>query len=65
MISKVPRPLGELTHPCWSAEDVAFVVLAAIASLKYKLEMMIRCAIAAQWRQYKHWASLPVAAYIG
>ena len=31
MISKVPRPSDELTHPSWRPEEVAFVMLAAIA----------------------------------
>ena len=47
MMSKVPRPFGELTHPSWRPEDVAFVVLAAIASPRYRLKMKERCAIAA------------------
>lgn len=46
MISKVPRPFGELTHPSWCPEDVAFVVLAATASPRYRLKMRRRCAIA-------------------
>ncbi len=45
MMSKVPRPFGELTQPCWCPEDVAFAVLAAIASPRYKLKMKKRYAI--------------------
>lgn len=46
MISYVPRPFGELTHPSWRPEEVAFVVLAAAASPRYRLKMKKRCAIA-------------------
>ena len=46
MISQVPRPFGELTHPSWRPEDVAFVVLAAAASSRQKLKIRRRCAIA-------------------
>lgn len=46
IISKVPRPFGELTHPSWRAEEVAFVVLVAIASPRYKVKMKKRGAIA-------------------
>ena len=34
MISKVPRPIGELINSFWRPEEVAFVVLAAIACPK-------------------------------
>lgn len=46
MISNVPRPFGELTHPCLCSEDVAFVVLTAIASPKHRFKRKKRCAIA-------------------
>ena len=49
MISKVPRPFGELTHPSWRPEDVAFVVLAPNAFPRYMVKMVKmrkRCAIA-------------------
>ena len=46
MISKVPRPFGELTHPSWRPEDVAFVVATAAASPRYRLKIRKRCAIA-------------------
>ena len=34
IISKVPRLFDELTYPSWRPEEVAFVVLAAIACPK-------------------------------
>ena len=46
MISKVPLPFGELTHPSWCSEDVAFEVLAATAPLKHTLKITKMCAIA-------------------
>ena len=46
IISNVPRPFGELTHPSLCPEDVAFVVLNAIASPKHRVKRTKRCAIA-------------------
>ena len=46
IISKVPRPFGELTHPSWRPEEVALVVLVANACPKYILKTNRRSAIA-------------------
>lgn len=46
IISQVPRPFGELTHPSWRPEDVAFVVLVATTAPRYRLMMRKSWAIA-------------------